>query len=125
VSLASRDGGGDLSAGVVAISRTLLSEPKVIITDEPTSALSVEGAERVLSPIERIRDQGISILLISHNIEYVRRVADRIQVLHRGRSAGVVAGDATRDEIVTRMISGRPSEGPTVAPDERTADAQD
>ncbi len=99
----------DLSGGerqLVAISRTLLSEPEIIIMDEPTSALSVEGADRVLELIGRLRDEGISIVLISHNIELVRRVADRIQVLHDGRSAGVVDGDASRDEIVSRMIAG-------------------
>lgn len=103
----------DLSGGerqLVAISRTLLSDPEIIIMDEPTSALSVEGAERVLELIERLRDQGISIILISHNLEYTRRVADRIHVLHNGRSAGVIDGEtATRDEIVGRMIGGAPA----------------
>jgi ABC-type sugar transport system ATPase subunit len=100
----------DLSGGerqLVALSRTLLSDPEIIIMDEPTSALSVEGADRVLDLIERLRDQGISIILISHNLEYTRQVADRIQVLFHGRSAGVIDGEnATRDEIVSRMIGG-------------------
>lgn len=105
----------DLSGGerqLVAISRTLLSDPEIIIMDEPTSALSVEGADRVLELIERLRDQGISIILISHNLEYTQRVADRIQVLFHGRSAGVIdAESATRDEIVSRMIGGHLDEG--------------
>jgi ABC-type sugar transport system ATPase subunit len=100
----------DLSGGerqLVALSRTLLSDPEIIIMDEPTSALSVEGADRVLDLIERLRDQGISIILISHNLEYTQRVADRIQVLFHGRNAGVVDADGvTRDEIVSRMIGG-------------------
>ena len=100
----------DLSGGerqLVALSRTLLSDPEVIIMDEPTSALSVEGAERVLDLIDRLRDQGISIILISHNLEYTRQVADRVQVLFHGRNAGVLdAQAATRDEIVSRMIGG-------------------
>lgn len=100
----------DLSGGerqLVALSRTLLSDPEVIIMDEPTSALSVEGADRVLALIDRLRDQGISIILISHNLEYTRQVADRVQVLFHGRNAGVLDAErATRDEIVSRMIGG-------------------
>ena len=100
----------DLSGGerqLVALSRTLLSDPEIIIMDEPTSALSVEGADRVLALIDRLRDQGISIILISHNLEYTRQVADRVQVLFHGRNAGVLdAQAATRDGIVSRMIGG-------------------
>lgn len=103
---------GDLSGGqrqLVAISRMLLTDPKIVIMDEPTSALSVEGAQRVLDLIEHLRDRGIAVLLISHNLEDVLQVADRIQVLYQGLDAGVVDGDtATRDEIVSRMVSGHP-----------------
>lgn len=106
----------DLSGGerqLVSISRTFLSDPDVIIMDEPTSALSVEGAERVLDLIEQLRDQGISIILISHNIEYMQRVSDRIKVLHNGYDAGdITAEEATRDEIVSRMIGGHPETEP-------------
>lgn len=107
---------GDLSGGqrqLVAISRMLLTAPQIVVMDEPTSALSVEGAERVLDLIEHLRDQGISVLLISHNLEEVLQVADRIQVLYQGLDAGVIDGEtATRDEIVSRMISGHPDADP-------------
>lgn len=103
---------GDLSGGqrqLVAISRMLLTDPQVVVMDEPTSALSVEGADRVLELIEQLRDQGISVLLISHNLENVLQVADRVQVLYQGLDAGTVDGDTTtRDEIVARMVSGHP-----------------
>jgi len=102
---------GDLSGGqrqLVAVSRMLLSDPDIVIMDEPTSALSVEGADRVLELIEQMRDQGISVLLISHNLEYLQQVADRIKVLHQGHDAGVLdAATVTRDEVVARMVSGR------------------
>lgn len=102
----------NLSGGerqLVSISRTLLSDPEIVIMDEPTSALSVEGAERVLELIDRMQRQGISIILISHNLDYVRRAADRIQVLHQGRSAGVVdAENVEREDIVRRMVGGMP-----------------
>lgn len=113
----------NLSGGerqLVSISRTMLSEPKIVIMDEPTSALSVEGADRVLNLIERMQSQGISIILISHNLEYIHQAADRIQVLHQGRSAGVIENaDIDRDEIVKRMIGGMPDE----ERDEPTGDA--
>lgn len=103
----------NLSGGerqLVSISRTLLSDPKVVIMDEPTSALSVEGAERVLDLIARMQDQGISIILISHNLNYVRQAADRVQILHQGRDAGVLdSSEATQDAIVQRMIAGMPN----------------
>jgi ABC-type sugar transport system ATPase subunit len=113
----------NLSGGerqLVAISRTLLSDPKIVIMDEPTSALSVEGADRVLDLIGRMQDQGISIILISHNLDYVRRAADRIQVLYHGQDAGVIEdSDVDREEIVSRMIAGLP-EDEQVEEDERT-----
>jgi ABC-type sugar transport system ATPase subunit len=104
----------DLSGGerqLVAISRTLLTDPEIVIMDEPTSALSVEGAERVLELIDRMRERGVAVLLISHNLEYVRQAADRIQVLHHGGDAGILDGEtATRDEVVSRMVAGAPEE---------------
>jgi len=114
---------GDLSGGerqLVAISRTLLSEPDVIIMDEPTSALSVEGADRVVELTKQLQSQGISIILISHNIEYMQRVADRIKVLHNGHDAGDLPGDATRDDIVARMVGGVPARGETADPESGT-----
>lgn len=102
----------NLSGGerqLVSISRTMLSDPKIIIMDEPTSALSVEGAERVLTLIDRMQSRGISIILISHNLDYIRRAADRIHVLHQGTDAGILDGDdATQDDIVKRMVAGLP-----------------
>ncbi|WP_207589442.1 ATP-binding cassette domain-containing protein [Halomontanus rarus] len=100
----------DLSGGqrqLVAISRTMLTDPEIIIMDEPTSALSVEAAERILELIERMRREGASIILISHNFEHMRAVADRIQILHTGRDVGVLdVEEATRENIVDLMVSG-------------------
>ncbi|MEF8827754.1 MAG: ATP-binding cassette domain-containing protein [Haloarcula sp.] len=102
----------NLSGGerqLVSISRTMLSDPEIIIMDEPTSALSVEGADRVLELVDRMQRQGISILLISHNLDYIRRAADRIHILHQGTDAGVLDGEtATQDDIVKRMVAGMP-----------------
>jgi D-xylose transport system ATP-binding protein len=72
----------------VAIARALLGEPKVVILDEPTAALGVEQTAQVLALIQRLRDRGLAVLLISHNLADVRAVSDRITVLRLGRNAG-------------------------------------
>jgi len=104
---------GNLSGGeqqLVAISRTMLTEPEVIIMDEPTSALSVEGADKVTALINRMQDQGVSIILISHNLEWIHDIVDRVVVLHHGEVAGAFESDeVTRDTLVERMVRGRPS----------------
>jgi ABC-type sugar transport system ATPase subunit len=111
---------GNLSGGerqLVAISRTVLSDPHIVIMDEPTSALSVEGARQVLDLIGRMQDQGISILLISHNLDYLMEITDRIHVLHNGQDAGTIDTSSTsQKEITSRMISGLPSEKETMSP---------
>ncbi|HEX6358914.1 ATP-binding cassette domain-containing protein, partial [Actinophytocola sp.] len=72
----------------VAIARSLLLEPKVIMLDEPTAALGVAQTAEVLNLIERVRDRGLGVIMISHNMEDVRAVADRIVVLRLGRNNG-------------------------------------
>ena len=70
----------------VAIARSLLLDPKIIMLDEPTAALGVAQTAEVLNLIERVRDRGHGVILISHNMEDVRAVADRIVVLRLGRN---------------------------------------
>jgi D-xylose transport system ATP-binding protein len=84
----------------VAIARSLLLEPKVILLDEPTAALGVAQTAEVLDLIERVRAKGLGVVMISHNMEDVRAVADRIVVLRLGRNNGVFAPDATNAELV-------------------------
>jgi D-xylose transport system ATP-binding protein len=73
----------------VAIARSLLLEPKLIMLDEPTAALGVAQTVEVLNLIERVRDRGLGVVVISHNMDDVRAVADRIVVLRLGRNNGV------------------------------------
>ncbi len=73
----------------VAIARSLLLDPKIIMLDEPTAALGVAQTAEVLNLIERLRDRGLGVIMISHNMEDVRAVADRIVVLRLGRNNGV------------------------------------
>jgi D-xylose transport system ATP-binding protein len=84
----------------VAIARSLLLEPKVILLDEPTAALGVAQTAEVLDLIERVRAKGLGVVMISHNMEDVRAVADRIVVLRLGRNNGTFAPDATNAELV-------------------------
>ena len=73
----------------VAIARSLLGDPQLIILDEPTAALGVAQTAEVLNLIERLRERGLGVLLISHNMADVLAVADRIVVLRLGRNNGV------------------------------------
>ena len=98
-----REAVASLSGGqrqTVAIARSLLLEPKVILLDEPTAALGVAQTAEVLDLIERVRAKGLGVVMISHNMEDVRAVADRIVVLRLGRNNGVFPPDATNAELV-------------------------
>ena len=90
----------------VAIARTLLSEPKLVLMDEPTAAISVRQVAEVLELIRRLRDQGISIVLISHRMPDVFAVADRIAALRRGRLVADKPVARSSPEEVTGLITG-------------------
>ncbi|MEU8264353.1 ATP-binding cassette domain-containing protein [Micromonospora sp. NPDC048999] len=88
----------------VAIARALVGEPRLIILDEPTAALGVEQTAQVLDLIRRLRDRGLAVLIISHNLVDVRAVSDRIAVLRLGRNAGEFrTADATQEAIVAAI----------------------
>lgn len=96
-----------LSAGqrqCVAIARTLVANPVLVILDEPTASLSVTQTAEVLTHIERLRDLGLGVILISHNLTDVRAVADRIEVLRHGRNNGSFdARDASYEDVIAAM----------------------
>lgn len=97
--------GGERQA--VAIGRALITDPNLIILDEPTSALSTDAAQRVIDLVKTLRDEGISVLLISHSLEEIFSLTDRITVLHSGKRVGTVTSDnVTEDEVVEMMIAG-------------------
>ncbi len=100
VPIASLSGG---QRQTVAIARSLLLEPKLIMLDEPTAALGVAQTAEVLNLIERVRDRGLGVIMISHNMEDVRAVADRIVVLRLGRNNGVFYPDASNQELVSAI----------------------
>lgn len=98
-----RDVVASLSGGqrqTVAIARSLLLEPKIIMLDEPTAALGVAQTAEVLNLVERVRDRGLGVIMISHNMEDVRAVADRIVVLRLGKNNGVFTPETSNQELV-------------------------
>jgi D-xylose transport system ATP-binding protein len=91
---------------VVAIARSLIGAPEVVVLDEPTAALGVEQTAQVLDLVERLREQGLGLVLISHNMADVMAVADRIAVLRLGRNNGVFARRSTTKEEIVSAITG-------------------
>jgi ABC-type sugar transport system ATPase subunit len=89
----------------VAIARAIYWDARLMIMDEPTAALGVAEQRKVLELVRMLRDQGVPVLIISHNMQDVFAVADRIVILRRGIKAGErVAKDTTVDEIVSLMV---------------------
>jgi D-xylose transport system ATP-binding protein len=100
---------GTLSGGQrqqVAVARSLLGEPKVVMLDEPTAALGVVQTKQVLDLIRRLRERNLGVIVISHNLADVFAVADRIFVLRLGRRAGIFDSSDTTEEQVVGAITG-------------------
>jgi D-xylose transport system ATP-binding protein len=92
---------------IVAIARSLLGEPKLVMLDEPTAALGVAQTKQVLDLILQLKQRGLAVVVISHNLTDVFEVADRIVVLYLGRNAGdFTRTETTREEIVGAITSG-------------------
>ncbi|MFD8705502.1 ATP-binding cassette domain-containing protein [Kitasatospora sp. NPDC059648] len=91
---------------VVAIARALVGDPKIVILDEPTAALGVEQTAQVLDLVERLRDRGLGVILISHNMADVKAVADTVAVLRLGRNNGVFEVAGTSHEEIISAITG-------------------
>jgi D-xylose transport system ATP-binding protein len=87
----------------VAIARSLITNPRIIMLDEPTAALGVAQTAEVLNLIERVRDKGLGVIMISHNMEDVRAVADRIVVLRLGRNNGVFDRTTSHQDLVAAI----------------------
>jgi simple sugar transport system ATP-binding protein len=90
----------------VAIARTMLSKPKVVLMDEPKAAISVRQVAEVLNHIRQLRDQGVAIVLISHRMPDVFAVGDRVIVLRRGRKVADKRIAQSSPEEVTGLITG-------------------
>jgi simple sugar transport system ATP-binding protein len=90
----------------VAIARTMLSQAKIVLMDEPTAAISVRQVAEVLNLIRHLRDQGIAVVLISHRMPDVFTVADRVIVMRRGRKVADKTIASSSPEEVTGLITG-------------------
>jgi D-xylose transport system ATP-binding protein len=92
----------------VAIAKAVLWESKVVVLDEPTAALGVAQTRQVLDLVRNLADRGIGVVLISHNMNDVFEVADRIVTLYLGRvAAEVLRGDTTHTQVVELITAGR------------------
>lgn len=102
--LVRRMSGGQRQA--VAIARTRLSDPRIVLMDEPTAAISVRQVAEVLALIRRLREHGIAVVLISHRMPDVFSVADRVVVLRRGEKVADKPVAHSSPEEVTGLITG-------------------
>ncbi len=102
---------GTLSGGerqTVAIARAVHFGAKVLILDEPTSALGVRQTSNVLATIDRVRKQGVGVVFISHNVRHALAVGDRFTVLNRGQTLGTAArGEITPEQLQDLMAGGQ------------------
>lgn len=102
---------GTLSGGerqTVAIARAVHFGAKVLILDEPTSALGVRQTSNVLATIEKVRAQGVGVVFISHNVRHAMAVGDRFTVLNRGKTLGTAArGEITSEALQDLMAGGQ------------------
>jgi D-xylose transport system ATP-binding protein len=89
----------------VAVARAVMWNSKLVILDEPTAALGVAQTRQVLDLIKRLREQGLAVVLISHNLVDVFEVADRITVLRLGRNVGVYERTRTTQEEIVEAIT--------------------
>ena len=108
----------------VAIARSLLGDPHLIILDEPTAALGVAQTAEVLDLIERLRERGLGVLMVSHNMEDVRAVADRVVVLRLGRNNGEFDARTVSSEDIVAAITGATDNVVTRRSDRISAAAQ-
>ncbi|MFH8251107.1 ATP-binding cassette domain-containing protein [Microbacterium sp. B2969] len=106
----------------VAIARSLIGDPRVVILDEPTAALGVAQTAEVLNLIERLRERGHGVILISHNMADVLAVADRVVVLRLGRNNGVFNAVDVTSETLVAAITGATTRGKARPEPERPAE---
>lgn len=89
----------------VEITRALLSEPRILILDEPTAALDDSEVARLFDIVRRLRGEGVAIIYISHGLDEIFQLADRITVLKDGKVVGTRAtGEVTKDEVIAMMV---------------------
>ncbi len=102
----------------VAVARAVMWNSRVVVLDEPTAALGVAQTRQVLDLVKRLATQGLSVVLVSHNLHDIFEVANRITVLRLGRNVGVYEREqTTQQKIVEAITAGVPTKVPGVAVD--------
>jgi ABC-type sugar transport system ATPase subunit len=91
---------------VVALSKVVFWGKKIVILDEPTAALGIQEANKVLELIRQLKERRISIIIISHNLQHVFKVVDKILVLRHGEQVGIREAHATTANEVVGLITG-------------------
>jgi simple sugar transport system ATP-binding protein len=106
---------GSLSGGqrqTIAVGRAATWAERIVFMDEPTASLGVEPSRKVLDLIRRVRDTGIGVVLVTHNMPQVFEIADRIEVMRLGRrNARFTTGEVTTEEVVAAMTGALETEG--------------
>ena len=105
---------GHLSGGqrqLVAVARAMRDRPELLILDEPTAALGVNESAQVEELAAKLPVQGTTVLLVSHDIEQMFRLADRILIMRRGRVVGQVRPEESHPDEVAGLLSGQPADG--------------
>lgn len=93
---------------IVEISKVLVHNPKVVIFDEPTTSLGEEERKRLLSIIKGLKESGLSIIYISHNLEEVMEISDRVTVFRDGRKIGTMdRAEATIEKVISMMLGNK------------------
>ncbi|MGI9557924.1 MAG: sugar ABC transporter ATP-binding protein, partial [Solirubrobacterales bacterium] len=107
---------GDLGAAerkFVEIARAMLLEPSFLILDEPTASLEPAASKSVLGLLERLRDQGVGLCFVSHRLDEVLRISDRITVLRDGDRIDTIENKDLTEELIAELIIGRKHEAET------------
>lgn len=113
--------GGERQA--VAIARALVTDPDLVVLDEPTSALSADSERRVRELVKTLNDEGVTVLIITHSMDEVFELTDRITILNSGNLVGTVETDTvTQEDIVQMMVTGSLPEDHPDAESESDAD---
>jgi D-xylose transport system ATP-binding protein len=100
----------------VAVARAVMWNSRVVILDEPTAALGVAQTRQVLDLVHRLAEQGLAVVLVSHNLVDIFEVATRITVLRLGRNVGVYEREqTTQREIIDAITVGAPTKGAGIA----------
>jgi D-xylose transport system ATP-binding protein len=95
----------------VAVARAVMWNSKLVVLDEPTAALGVAQTEQVLALVRRLGEQGLGVILISHNLHDVFETADRITVLRLGQNVGVFERrQTTQQAVVEAITAGKPTQ---------------